>query len=213
MNPLKIEIAVGRIIGPDDEIPCNILSGEELDYASRLSGRRRREWLTWRSILHANAERWDIPAEQLAVEYEAGGRPVFKGIRGCLSVTHCRDYAAVAYTAEGRCGIDVEQLDRRFDRVTSKYISADEAALPEVAHPLFKAAVWCAKEALYKCLGRDGVDFLRDMHVTATDLDGGTLTAEAFGCVFVLEMRRLCGAVMVYTAVNGPSCPDLNSGR
>lgn len=213
MNPLKIEIAVGRIIGSDDETPCGILNGEERDYADRLSGRRRREWLTWRLILHANAERWRIPAERLAVEYEPGGRPVFKGIRGCLSVTHCRDYAAVAYVAEGRCGIDVEQLDRRFDRVSPKYLSANEAALPEASHPLFKAAVWCAKEALYKCLGRDGVDFVRDMRITATDLEGGALTAEAFGCVFRLEMRRLCGAVMVYTAANGPSSPDPDSGR
>lgn len=213
MNPLKIEIAVGRIIGSDDETPCGILNGEERDYADRLSGRRRREWLTWRSILHANAERWRIPAERLAVEYEPGGRPIFKGIRGCLSVTHCRDYAAVAYVAEGRCGIDVEQLDRRFDRVSPKYLSANEAALPEASHPLFKAAVWCAKEALYKCLGRDGVDFVRDMRITATDLEGGALTAEAFGCVFRLEMRRLCGAVMVYTAANGPSSPDRGSYR
>lgn len=213
MNPLKIEIAAERIIDPAGEMRCPDLSGEEMEYAARLSGRRRREWLTWRSILRNNAERWHISPESLTVGYETNGRPVFDGIKGCLSITHSRDYAAVAYVPQGRCGIDVEQLDRRFDRVSPKYLSTAELALPEAGHPLFMAAAWCTKEALYKCLGCDGVDFVRDMRITATDLDGGTIAAEALGCGFELEIRRLDGAVMVYTVSNGPNSPDPDCDR
>ena len=72
-------------------------------------------------------------------------------------------------------------------------------ALTGAEHPLFMAAAWCAKEALYKCLGRSGVDFVADMRIAAVDLESGAIAVEAFGRAYDVAVTRLDGAVMAVT--------------
>ena len=43
------------------------------------------------------------------------------------------------------------------------------------------AAVWCAKEALYKMMGREGVDFLQDIEILKLDIEAGEIEARLLG--------------------------------
>lgn len=200
MIPNLIEIVVRRISTDEAALPAS-LADDERAYASQLVAHRRSEWVAWRSVLRENAERWGVGSRALKVAYAATGEPIFEGLEGSISVTHCRGYVAVARSRGGRCGIDVERLDRNFENVESKYISATERQLAErVGQPDFRAAIWCAKEAVYKYLRREGIDFQRDMQVVDFEQGGAYLDIESFGERLRCAIFPLDGAILVATA-------------
>ena len=201
MNTNAIEIVV-REISTDDAALSSLLSEDERAYASQLSDARRREWTAWRATLRSQAERWALSDSALRVAYAPSGEPLFEGLKGSISVTHSRRYVALARAWEGRCGIDIEQLDRNYERIEDKYISATEKALATAHDERFRAVVWCAKEAAYKCLGQSGVDFRRDLLITEVDFGGGRVRGRALGKAFEGVLHELDGAILVAVATS-----------
>ena len=125
------------------------------------SASRRAERLAWRRVLR----RLSPDAE---VEYNANGAPLLKNSPYThISVSHCRDCVAVALSCEP-CGVDVELRERNFERVAERYISQAERAL--CTETWWLAAVWCAKECLYKMYGHAGIDFRRDVEIEKIDI-------------------------------------------
>ena len=180
MTPLKID----KLLCTDDEllIICDApLSLEELeaeaDDEDRLavegftSCSRRRERLMWRRMVR------EVVGHSIRVEYSAEGAPHINDFPWKhISVSHCQGVVAVVASSRV-CGIDVERKDRNFERVAPRYVSDQEWALCPMAcdRTKFLATVWCVKEALYKMAAEPGVDFCRDMRITALNLEQGVV--------------------------------------
>lgn len=152
-------IAVAPI--PDGEQLERGATEEELQSVEGISSQSRRaERLAWRLLLRSV-----LPTAQ--VEYLSSGKPEIKNSQyKHISVSHCQDFVAVAIATKS-CGIDVERYDRNFERVRLRYMTAEEQSLSEDEH--WAAVVWCAKEAMYKMAGREGVDFKRDMQIISAE--------------------------------------------
>ena len=165
-----------------DEAAC-WATAEELVRAVSFSGeRRRREFLTWRAIVRRELGR------HLRIEYNELGAPVLPDGEAFLSVAHCERRVAVILSP-WRCAVDIEPVTRNFGRVLSRYMTPEEQALAD--DPLLPAAVWCAKETLYKYAGRRELDLLRDLRITEADLAAGCLAGRIAGGAPV-AMRLLC---------------------
>lgn len=135
--------------------------------AAFVSEHRRREYLAWRALLYGYLGR------SARVEYDASGAPRLASHTDLhISVSHCRDMVAVALS-DRICGVDMERLDRDFTKAAPRFLSARERALSQ--DPRLAAAVWCAKECLYKMYRRRGVDLLRDLKVESVDFAHGTI--------------------------------------
>lgn len=82
----------------------------------------------------------------------ADGAPLLEGAAMHISVSHCREYAAVALCPDGPVGIDIEQpRPAQLQRVASRFLTTDEqAAIGPEPDALLRA--WTAKEAAYKLL-------------------------------------------------------------
>lgn len=151
---------------------------EEVDPASWAaaqtfgSRRRRQEFLTWRALVRR------VAGPQVQFGYDAVGAPQLIGSPLRVSVSHCAEFVAVVL-APGRCAVDVEMLDRNFAKVADRYLAPAERLLS--ADPLFPAAVWCAKEALYKYAGRSELDLLDDLRIETADLSRNRLTGRIAG--------------------------------
>ncbi len=188
------------------EIPSDVsalgaeLSDEERAYASGLAERRRREWITWRAVLRGQTDRWALSDKALRVAYAESGEPLFEGMQGALSVTHSRRYVAVARTFGGRCGVDIEHLNRNFEHIENKYISDAEKDLVAASDERFRAAAWCVKEAMFKCVGRVGVDFRRDLRIVEVNFESGRVLCEAFGKRLSGTVQLLDGAILAAVA-------------
>ena len=130
---------------------------------------RRREALMWRHIV-----RRELGAETM-IAYNDNGAPVVLNHPKHISVAHSADLVAVIISDE-RCAIDIERLDRNFERVASRYIRPDEQMLS--TDPRLAALLWCAKETLYKYAGEGGLDLLRDLKILSIDLDRGVMVGQ-----------------------------------
>ena len=144
----------------------------ELESLEGISSKSRRaERLAWRGLLRK------VAGEECQVSYSKQGAPCIENSQyKYISVSHCADCVALLLS-DKPCGVDVERVERNFERVARKYISdAEREGLP-VDSPLKMAAVWCAKETLYKMMSREGVDFLRDIELLRLDVEAGEIEA------------------------------------
>lgn len=198
MSSRRIVIREGAAALAADFIPSEAESAAAADaedlasVSGFASASRRAERLAWRKLLReVLAEHFGCAfPEGLRIEYSASGAPRLKDFPDIeISVSHCRDMAAVAVsrigaTVESRCdggacGVDIERADRNFDRAAPRYLSPAERALS--SDPRLPAAVWCAKECLFKMQGREGLDLLRDIVVTGIDFTAGTVAGHIVG--------------------------------
>ena len=167
---------------PEGEAAAWATAEERAAAAAFGSERRRREYLTWRALVRRELGR------DVHIAYDAVGAPVLENRPEYLSVSHCDGRVAVCLSLR-RCAVDIEPVTRNFGRVLSRYMTPEEQALAD--DPLLPAAVWCAKEALYKYAGRRELDLLRDLRITEADLAAGCLAGRIAGGAPV-AMRLLC---------------------
>lgn len=119
---------------------------------------RRQEWLSWRALVHR------VLGANVEVRYNAVGAPYVVGSSCQISVSHSKGCVAVLFS-DCLCAVDVERLDRNFQRIKAKYLTAEEQLLGDDVR--FLAAAWSAKEALYKYAGEPGLGLLEDIHLVA----------------------------------------------
>lgn len=136
-----------------------LVTAQDVASASRFQNdKRRREHLAWRRIVREEL------GTNVAIDYNAVGAPTVDTPNTYISVSHGADMVAVAIADEA-VGVDIEAVERNFDRVKSRYMSDVESALDD--NHDWAAMVWCAKEAIYKLYGRREVDLMDDIHITA----------------------------------------------
>lgn len=128
------------------------------------SQKRITEWTAVRVLLCTVLDR------QVQIEYNDMGAPRLPDYEGLnISISHTRDYVAIALSETSQVGIDVEQIEDtdtpRVERVKTKFMNDGEHADTDVGLLLH----WSGKETVYKVLGRDGVDFRSDLQVQPFD--------------------------------------------
>ena len=119
----------------EEELQCAASFGVE---------QRRREFLTWRAMLRQALGR------TLKIAYNASGAPVLPDHEAYISVSHAADRVVVALSSRPT-GVDIERMNRRYDRILHKYLTPAEQRLSTDVR--FHAAAWCAKETAYKWAG------------------------------------------------------------
>ncbi len=126
-----------------------------------LSEQRARERYSWRKVAR---EILADPAAQF--DYNELGAPQIVGSDHYISVSHSSTLLAVVISPT-RCAIDIERLDRNFERVASRYISPQEHAQLHTCELM--PHIWSIKECLYKFAGQRGLDFIRDIRIMSID--------------------------------------------
>ncbi len=137
-------------------------SAEELRTARRFGSlSRQKEWLATRVLLQ------ELCGEYKEIRYRPDGAPYLADGSHAISISHTRGYAAVMLSSAGqRIGIDIEYPSRRVLKVQDHFLSPQEKSFIDPAHEATQMLVcWCAKEALYKLLGKEGLQFDRDLEI------------------------------------------------
>lgn len=138
-------------------------SPEDTEYASRFAAdARKKEWLAWRGLIRRLAP-------EVTVSYNSMGAPVAD--RGYISVSHGGGYAAVML-CDTPCGIDIEAAGRDFSRAAGRFMSQQEKLATGNDNTLH-GKIWCAKEALFKWAGEEGVDFAGEIAVDVQNMHCG----------------------------------------
>lgn len=136
--------------------------------------KRKQEWLAVRVLLR------ELLGEEKLIAYHANGAPYLPDAPFYISLSHTHGYVAVLLQEQPFVGIDIEERGDRILRVRSRFMSKEEEAIivpgREIEHLL---VYWCAKEALFKMIGQEGVDFQTHLKVYPFSLaQSGALLAQ-----------------------------------
>lgn len=122
-----------------------------------ISEKRKKEKLATRCLL------LELLPDGFQLEYLLSGKPQLVEGKYHLSISHTGDFVAVALS-ELPIGIDIQQWDRRVEKVKSRFVSESEYIEPELEFPHLMIH-WSAKEAMFKWLGKEEVNWTEHLFV------------------------------------------------
>jgi phosphopantetheinyl transferase len=138
-----------------------LIAAEDVASAMRFQNeKRRREHLAWRRIVRREL------GGGVHIDYNDVGAPVVDLPNCYISVAHGAESVAVVI-ADTPVGVDIEQLDRDFDRVKERYMNRRELSLSDNEN--WACYAWCAKEAIYKLCGKRGVELREELTLESFD--------------------------------------------
>ncbi|MBR3756970.1 MAG: 4'-phosphopantetheinyl transferase superfamily protein [Bacteroidaceae bacterium] len=184
-------VAIWRIGESEEALVEPLADGDVLLEEARgrfKAAGRRIEWLSVRRLMHELGITSPIA-------YLPSGRPYLEDDERHISISHTRGYAAVALHEDYPIGLDIEQRTDKVCRVKDKFLSHEEKLfLPsEKKNVEALLIIWTAKEALFKLVDREGIDFGNHFHVLPFDVEEeGSLVAHEtftgkqthFGCTY-----------------------------
>lgn len=157
------KIAIWQIVESEEELVAPLSNGrvllEEARQRFKAAGRRI-EWLAVRRLMH-----------QLGIAspiaYLPSGKPYLKDDERHISISHTRGYAAVAISETNPIGLDIEQRTDKVYRVQHKFLSPEEKSLLPSEKKNVEALliIWTAKEAMFKLVDKEGIDFAEHFHL------------------------------------------------
>jgi len=172
----KIELEEGVIgIWEMTEETASLLSlfqfsdREKKEFEQLSSERRKREYLAVRLLLK---ELLGAPPEIL---YNHLGRPRLKNSGYNLSISHSADLAVV-FLSPKKIGIDVENTERNIEKVATRFLNVHEKEFVKTSANQQKTMIvlWCAKEAIFKCSEKQGIDFGKEIYIPPFSETGNT---------------------------------------
>lgn len=122
--------------------------------------KRRVEWLATRLVIR------QLIGSEFKIEYLATGKPVIIHSQyRHISISHSREFAAIILHEELNVGIDIEEISRDYDRIEKRFLSEEEL-LHVAKNQNLQCLYWCAKEAVFKLVEDDGIDFKKQIHIS-----------------------------------------------
>lgn len=153
------------------------------------SSARRRERLSWRALLY------DFLGEKVEVDYEDGA-PIVVGRDIHIGVSHTKDMVAVV-VSNSPCAVDIERSDRDVERISDRFFTEQERAL--ATDNYLRLVVWCARECYYKLRRDRTIDILKDIEVTALDIEQCRVTVEdCRGGSSEMKIKKMAEHIVVY---------------
>ena len=163
----KAEIAVWQITETEEEL-LNLTSvpTDELEEISLFRNEsHRKQKLAVRALLN------EVFEEKMYLNHHDNGKPYLENCATNISITHTDKYVAIITHDEEERVIDIESLDRDFAAGEKKALSEEEIEdLDDEKKNEQLAIYWCAKEAIFKRMSQNRVDFAEQIEVEKFNL-------------------------------------------
>lgn len=145
------------------------------DFEKLRTTKRQLEFLSVRVTLN------QLVGREVTVIYDNCGKPYLKDKSFNISISHTKNWIAVMVHPTKKVGIDIETVSDRVLKVRNKFLSADELKYLYTDNENTKKMqlAWSAKEAIYKIIGHEAVDFKNQLRILAFENDSeGTIYIE-----------------------------------
>ena len=138
-------------------------SSQELadpDFQQYSYEKRKVEWLAIRLLIK------QLIGSDFMLSYFDTGKPILNHSKfKHISISHSRDFVAVFIHEKLNLGIDIENISRNYIAIEKKYLSETEEAQVD-KNPILHSLYWCAKEAIFKLVPDEGVDFKHQIRIS-----------------------------------------------
>jgi 4'-phosphopantetheinyl transferase len=98
------------------------------------------------------------------IVYDPDGKPYCESKHYQLSISHTQQWLAVMTHPNLEVGIDIEVPNERFNTLYKRFLNPAEQQFFALNIPKIQLA-WSAKEALYKLIGKEAVDFSTQLQI------------------------------------------------
>jgi len=95
--------------------------------------------------------------------YNKYNKPITDKTRHFVGISHSNNYTAIALSQKNIIGIDIEENNRDFVKISRKYLNEEEKIFATDNYNC--QLIWCAKEAIYKLLDESSNNFAEDYKV------------------------------------------------
>ena len=163
----KAEIAVWQVTETEEElIQLSSVPTDEMEEISLFRNEsQRRQKLAVRALLN------EVFEEKMYLNHHDNGKPYLENCVTNISITHTDKYVAIIICDDDELGIDIESLDRNFAPVEQKALSEDEIDdLDDDKKNEQLAIYWCAKEAIFKRMSQNRVNYAEQIEVEKFNL-------------------------------------------
>ena len=124
------------------------------------SEKRKLEFLATRVLLNV------VLDDEKKINYLPSGAPYLADKSFNISIAHTGVYVTIILHSTKKVGIDIEKISDKAVRVKHKFLSEDEINFVETSlEKTHLTLLWCAKEALYKIIDNEIIDFVADLRV------------------------------------------------
>lgn len=175
-------------------------SSEELEDPTFLKythEKRKLEWLATRNLIR------QLIGSNFTISYLETGKPILQHDRfKHISISHSRDFAAVILHENLSVGVDIEDASRDFSRIEKRFLSDEELAFVG-NNPQMQCLYWCAKEAIFKLVDDQGIDFKKQIHISPDSANNsfrGKFTSGESEVSFQLYHEYFSGNCLVWVA-------------
>jgi len=144
------------------------------DFEKINSDKRKLEFLGTRWLLKI------LLGKEINVQYTADGKPYLNDGSYHISLSHSGKWMAVMIHPTKPVGIDIECPTDKIQKVYKRFLSETEQAELSNGKDIKQLQIaWSAKEALYKIIGKEAVDFANQLRLLPFEVQKeGQITAE-----------------------------------
>lgn len=176
----------------DEELESFLLLKNEL---------RKREWLAVRLLLQ------QMLAGKSKICYDPTGKPLLTHSSGHISISHSSNRVVLYFHPEHQPGIDIELITRNVERTAKRFLSTGELNDCTIDGRLSNKDLmlrWCAKEAIFKMVPYNDIDFASQIKCSAPPLNTNegvftaTFTSSATSLHIPLNFRLIGEMLMVW---------------
>lgn len=172
------------------------LNGDETAQFEKIkSVGRRKEFLCSRMLIQNECDQ----NEQLV--YHKDGRPYLFSSSKHISISHSKTHVGVLLSEYKMPGLDVECVGPRTGKIYDKFVGEEEKKHIERSDEMSTTLLWSAKEAVFKMICEQGIDFKKDIKLNSFELkEKGTLIGfyEPDRAEINLKYRFIGGNVIVW---------------
>ena len=144
------------------------------EFSRIVSEKRKSEYLAVRVTMKKM-----LGSEKIII-YDTDGKPTLSDESFQISISHSANWIAVIAHPTRSVGIDIEVPTEKMKKLYKRFLSeTEQKELSNGEHLNLLMLAWSAKEALYKIIGMEAVDFAKQLRIYPFEVkETGTFTGE-----------------------------------
>jgi 4'-phosphopantetheinyl transferase len=133
---------------------------EKIAFDKIVSDKRKLEFLGIRVALKS------LLGTEIQIEYDREGKPYLSDQSYHISISHSNKWIAVMAHSSRKAGIDIECPTDKIQKLYQRFLSiTEQKELSDGKDIRQLLLAWSGKEALYKIIGKEAVDFANQLRI------------------------------------------------
>jgi 4'-phosphopantetheinyl transferase len=155
----NIKVGVWHITENQDDLikQSSLLNIDLTKLPVTKSESRIKQWISTRLLLSHFFK-------DIEIIYDELGKPSLSN-HWNISISHSGDYVAIILNEKENCGIDIEKISTKVERIKHKFLNENDLKIITSHEHL--TLYWGAKEALYKYYGKKEVLFIENLFINS----------------------------------------------